>query len=59
MSWPQIVVLLFIAGTIVAVPDPGTGRFVLAGSLIAIVAAGVIYKLRSKGRPGNEGMKSP
>ena len=58
MTWPQIVVLLFIAATIIAVPDPGAGRSVLAGSLVVIVAVGIAFKLHSRRRDDDED-KSP
>jgi hypothetical protein len=48
MSWPQIVMLLIIAGNIVATPDPGNWRFVVGGLLVAIVLLGIIYRVRSQ-----------
>lgn len=48
-SWPQCLLLLVIAGIVVAVPAPFQLRFVLAALLVAVVAVGVFVKVTCSG----------
>ncbi len=54
MSWPQIVVLLLIAGSILVNPTPGPWPSIAGGLLILLVVLGIFYKVRSERRVGSE-----
>ncbi|SDX54908.1 hypothetical protein SAMN04487917_11532 [Arthrobacter sp. yr096] len=45
LSWPQIILVLVIAGTVLTVPELTFLRFFLAGLLIGVAALGVSMKL--------------
>ena len=55
MSWPQIVVLLLIAGNILITPAPGPWRFVAGGLLVVLVLLGIFYKVRAQQSPAIQG----
>lgn len=45
LSWLQIILVLVIAGTVLAVPELSILRFMLAGLLIVVAGIGVSMKL--------------
>lgn len=48
VSWPQCVLLLVIAGTLVAVPEVNLARLLLAGLVVAVAAIGAYINLTGK-----------
>lgn len=55
MSWPQIIVLLLIAGSILITPAPGPWPFVAGGLLAVLVLLGIFYKVRAQQSPPVQG----
>jgi hypothetical protein len=55
VSWPQAVVLLVIAGSILFFPDAGPIRLVVGGLLVAFVVTAAIAKWRMQHKERGEG----